>query len=291
MSELLPAVSSVSEAWLLSLERTAAFAEGRAVHVISTVTEPGREIDSVRSVLDHALERSGAQSVQTVAETIFPTSLYPDPDIDWAPELTAVERDLLDQAAASLYAAYCDMLPLLLSANGNHSGTYFSRMITWPGKTTGGFNQLAARVERLRREHSAGRMTNNTLDVDLAADALADDTAGAEDLPGIQVYAATDKRSRGFPCLTHIDMTLFQGRLHATAIYRHQYLVDKAYGNLLGLSWLMHFLCQQSGFEVGELVVHATLADTQGRARALALGREARGALETPGLVTMGDRR
>ena len=83
---------------------------------------------------------------------------------------------------------------------------------------------------------------------------------------------------------------MFQGRLHATAIYRHQYLIDKAYGNLLGLSWLLRFLCQQSGFEVGELVVHATLADTQGRSRALALVREVRTMLETRGLVTMGDR-
>lgn len=290
MSELIPAVSSVSEAWLLSLERTAAAPEGRAVHVISTVTAPGQEIASVRNVLDHALEKAEAQSVQTVAETIFPESLYPDPDLDWSPQLPAAERDLLDQAAASMYAAYSDMLPLLLSANGNHSGTYFSRMISWPGKTAGGFNQLAARVERLRGERLAGRRTSNTLDMDLAADALADNRADPHDIAGIQVYAATDKRSRGFPCLTHIDLTLFQGRLHATAVYRHQYLIDKAYGNLLGLSWLMHFLCQQSGFELGELVVHPTLADTQGRARARALGHEARAALETHGLVTMGER-
>jgi hypothetical protein len=83
---------------------------------------------------------------------------------------------------------------------------------------------------------------------------------------------------------------LYQGRLHATAVYRHQYLIDKAYGNLLGLSWLMQFLCQQSGFEVGELVVHATLADSQNRARALALAREARAVLESRALVMMGDR-
>ena len=103
MSELLPPVSSLSEAWLLSLERTVEAPKGRAVHVISTVTEPGEEVDSVRSVLDHALEAVGAQSVQTVAETIFPMSLYPDPDIEWSPGLATAERDLLDHAAGSLY--------------------------------------------------------------------------------------------------------------------------------------------------------------------------------------------
>jgi hypothetical protein len=275
MSELLPAVPSVSEAWLLSLERTAEAPDGQAVHVVSTVTEPGLEIGAVRRVLDDALEAAEAQPVETVAETIFPASLYPDPGIDWSPMLPRTERDALDAAAESLYGAYNDMLPLLRTVKANRSGTYFSRMITWPGKEPGGVNQLAARIARLRAEHTAGRQTHNTLDIDAAADALAD----AEDLRGIQVYAATDRRTRGFPCLTHVDLTLHRGRLHATAVYRHQYLIDKAYGNLLGLSWLLQFLCQQTGYQLGELVVHATLADAQGRSRGLAIARDARDAL------------
>ena len=113
----------------------------------------------------------------------------------------------------------------------------------------------------------AARNTHNALDIDIAADAL----PGGEDLRGLQVYAATDRRTRSFPCLTHIDLTLHRGRLHAMAVYRHQYLIEKAYGNLLGLSWLLQFLCQQTGYTMGELVVHATLADSQGGPRALAL--------------------
>jgi hypothetical protein len=277
MSELLPSVRSVSEAWLLSLERTAEAPGGRAVHVISTVTDPGAEIEAVRSVLDDVLKTAGAQSVETVAETIFPASIYPDPGADWSPGLPTGERDRLDRAAEALYTAYSDMLPLLLTANG---------------KGPGGFNQLAARIERLRGENAAGKRTHNALDMDLGADALADDpNEDGDDLRGIQVYAVTDKRTRAFPCLTHIDLTLHQGQLHAMAVYRHQYLIDKAYGNLLGLSWLMHFLCQQSGFDVGELVVHATFADAQVRSRALSLCREARAAFESDELVTNGRRR
>lgn len=276
MSELLPAVASVSEAWLLSLERTAAADSGRAVHVISTVTEPGTEVEAVRRVLDGALDAAGAQSVDTVAETIFPASLYPDPGVEWSVGLVAAQRGVLDAAAESLYDAYVGMLPLLRTVNANKSGTYFSRMITWPGKEAGGVNQLTARVEHLRAQHAAGRRTNNTLDIDMAADALGDD----EDVRGLQVYAPTDRRTRGFPCLTHIDLTLYESRLHMTAVYRHQYLIDKAYGNLLGLSWLMRFLCQQSGHELGELVVHATLADTQNRSKALALALSARAAFD-----------
>jgi thymidylate synthase len=61
----------------------------------------------------------------------------------------------------------------------------------------------------------------------------------------------------------HIDLTVFEGRLSMAAVYRHQFLITKAYGNLLGLSRLLGFLAQQSGYAVGELVVHATMADLE----------------------------
>jgi hypothetical protein len=285
MSELLPAVPSVSEAWLLSLERAAEAPGGRAVHVVSTVTEPGTEIGAIRRVIDNTLQAGGHQDVQTVAETIFPASLYTDPGIDWSPALQAADREALDQAADSLYEAYIGMLPLLLTVGANSRGTYFSRMITWPGKEPGGVNQLAARIERLRGEHTASRRTHNALDIDIAADALSLE----RDLQGVQVYAATDRRTRGFPCLTHIDLTLYNDRLHALAVYRHQYLIEKAYGNMLGLSWLMQYLCQQTGYDLGELVIHATLADSEGRPRALAVAREARMAAQAAALTLAGD--
>jgi hypothetical protein len=131
-------------------------------------------------------------------------------------------------------------------------------MITWPGKEAGGTNQLALRISRIRNEFANGRRTNNTLDIDVGADALI-----AEPVAGVQVYAPSDQRTRGFPCLVHVDLTLVDGTLHCLAVYRHQYLITKAYGNLVGLSRLMHFLCEQTGADCGELVVHATLADAE----------------------------
>ncbi|MEW5992749.1 MAG: hypothetical protein AB1736_15590, partial [Chloroflexota bacterium] len=88
---------------------------------------------------------------------------------------------------------------------------------------------------------------------------------GEADIPdqGLQVYAATDRRQRAFPCLVHIDLTLLAGRLSMLAVYRHQFLLTKAYGNLIGLSDLLRFLAQQTGFGVGEIAVQATLADDE----------------------------
>jgi hypothetical protein len=269
----LPPTTDVSEAWLASLETALAVPGGRVVHLVTTVTQPGTEHVGVRAVLDRALEGAGMQSVDTVTETIFPSSLYPDPGFAWACDLEADRLGLLNDAASHLYECYEEILPLLRTVHANRSGTYFSRMITWPGRVAGGTNQLQLRIDGLRSQQRAGRQRNNTLDIDVAADALATpisesnvDFGGAGELgelAGVQVYAADDRRTRGFPCLTHIDLTLYDGTLHATAVYRHQYLVEKAYGNLMGLSAMLRFLCQQSGYAMGELCVHATMGDAQ----------------------------
>lgn len=248
---------SASEAWVRTLAHVRKAPHGRQVHVVTTVRAPDVELPDMRDVLDKVLANAGGQSVETVAQTIFPSALYSAPPFDWAADLAPAEQAELDAAADDLYDTYAELLPLLRTVHANRSGTYFSRMITWPGKQAGGTNQLKLRIDGLRREARNGRRTNNTLDIDVAADGL------ETELRGVQVYAPTDQRTRGFPCLTHIDLTLLDGELHATAVYRHQYLVEKAYGNLVGLGALLQFLCQQSGWRLGELVVHATLADAQ----------------------------
>ncbi|MYG94694.1 MAG: hypothetical protein F4138_06900 [Acidimicrobiia bacterium] len=223
-----------------------------------TVESPGLEDETIRDVLDLTLDEAGDQSVETVAGTIFPNSLYQSPGFSWSPDLDGQSVRQLDAAANNLYERYVSMLTVLRRVRRNNRGTYFSRMITWPGKDADGTNQLDLRISRIRSEFARGHRTNNTLDIDVGADALA-----PELLTGIQVYMPSEQRTRSFPCLVHIDLTLFEGTLHCTAVYRHQYLITKAYGNLVGLSRLMHFLCEQTGTKCGELVVHATLADAE----------------------------
>jgi len=200
--------------------------------------------------------------VDTVANTIFPASLYQDPGVRWAPSLNSHQSARLDEAATDLYDAYGEMLPLLCTADGNGRGTYFGRMISWPGKEAGGINQLAERIIYLRSTHRGGRRTQNVSDIAIGGEA---ELLAADELRdiGLQVYAADDHRQRGFPCLVHIDLTLLDGQLSMLAVYRHQYLITKTYGNLLGLARLLGFLAQQTGFEVGELAVQATLADAE----------------------------
>lgn len=269
--------ANISEAWIRTLDLASTEPGNRRVHLITAVSDPGCEVIAVRNVLDDFLANRGQQSVGTVAETIFPTPLYRDPGFGWEPGLSTKEEAILDNAAADLYNSYIGMLPLLMTVQANNRGTYFSRMISWPGTHEEGTNQLALRIDRLRSEARNGRRTNNTLDIDVGADAL----AAAAPPPGVQVYDVNDMRMRGFPCLTHIDLTLHRGALHCTAVYRHQYLIEKAYGNFAGLAALMQFLCQQGGCKLGELVVHATLADAElGRRQVVQLVADADAALE-----------
>lgn len=260
MSTFVPPVATLSEAWLRTLDLVAA-THGRLVHVVTTITEPGAEDDRIRAAIDAVLHggtgRRARQSVDTVAGTIFPSDLYRAVPYAWDPGLGEAEAAELDAAAADLYADYEDMLPLLLTADGNHSGTYFSRMITWPGKEPNGVNQLAERIRYLRGHRARGVTANNAADIALGGE------ADMERDIGVEVYSPTDRRQRGFPCLVHIDLTLLDGRLSMLAVYRHQFLVTKAYGNLVGLSSLLRFLAQQTGYAVGELVIHATLADDE----------------------------
>lgn len=271
MSTTVPTADSLSEAWIRTVELVSA-AGGRVVHVLSTVANPGLEQTEIRSVVEGILRpgrRSGVsiQSVDTVANTIFPAELYRDVGFSWSPDLSASDAQALDDAAAEFFAAYEMMLPILLTAPGNERGTYFSRMCTWPGKAAGGTNQLADRIKYLRAARVRRNTAHNASDIAIGGEAdleLRTGVSGPQpDDIGLQVYAATDRRQRAFPCLVHIDLTLLEGRLSMLAVYRHQFLITKAYGNLLGLSRLLHFLVQQTGYAVGELAVQATLADDE----------------------------
>jgi hypothetical protein len=266
MSGYVDPASNLSEAWLRTLEVVTAEG-GFAVNLMTTVTDPtAAEDQGIRAAVDAVLVegyrgKTRIQTVDTVAGTIFPVDLYADPGFAYHRDLTPERVAVLDQAAADLYEAYADMLPVLTTDTANSRGTYFGRMTTWPGKTGGGTNQLADRIKSLRRVRRLNNLRRNLEDIAVGGEG--EGLIDGPELAGVQVYTADEHRERGFPCLVHIDLTVFDGRLSMAAVYRHQYLLTKAYGNLLGLSRLLVFLAKQSGYEVGELVVNATMADSE----------------------------
>lgn len=259
MSRYIAPSANLSEAWVNVLQAMNAEPSGTATNVMITVKNPAEpDLPDVRAVLDATLQARERQRVNTVASTLFPSAFYADPGFDWSPELPQSAVDALDAAAEGLYREYLEILPSLRRVKANQNGTYFSRMIAWPGKAGHGINQLAQRVHYFRSARSNGQGTHNASDIAVAGDA---------ELPpisaGLQEYAASDKRQIGFPCLVHIDLSAHNGALALTAVYRHWHLVTRAYGNLVGLARLQAFLAQQSGFAIGELVVVAGYANTE----------------------------
>ncbi|WP_396911345.1 hypothetical protein [Mycolicibacterium sp.] len=263
MSSYIAPAENISKAWLHTLEHVVE-AGGHAINVVSTVANPLAPEDlPIRSAIDHTLTegyRHGIriQSVDTVAGTIFPHDLYADTGLTYRVGIDPEDVAKLDASAADLYTAYGEMLPILATDTANSRGTYFGRMVSWPGKAAGGVNQIADRITRLRRSFDTNTARRNVEDI-----AVGGEAEFGDDVVGLQTYAADDRRERGFPCLVHVDLTLYQRRLNMSATYRHQYLVTKAYGNLLGLSRLLGFLAKHTGFEVGELMVVATFADAE----------------------------
>lgn len=257
MRALEPAASA-HEAWLSALDACMSEPDGRLQHLVLTVMEPSAAPDpTVAQALDELLVPTH-HAVATVANTLYPSDLYYDPGFSWSPDLDQVSVDLLDSAASDLYESYEMMLPILLQAErGNSHGTYFSRMITWPGVSAGGHNQLASRIEQLRDKRRSGKSTFN------ASDVVVEGFGDLHDLGGVEIYKVDDNRTMGFPCLVHLDFSLLHGRLSLLAVYRHWHLIRKGYGNLLGLAGLQAFLAQQTGCGIGELVVHATVANTE----------------------------
>lgn len=255
-------VDTIDEAWLGTLEKVSAEPNGQAVHVVTTVSRPVSDdlLDvscsaQFHSALDaNLLERhANWQPIDTVAETIFPDSLYRWDDVLWSTDLDPDSRHAIEQRAAHLFRDYVGVLPLIRKAKANADrwdDTYFGRLIDWKG-----YNQLDYWIKALRKKRAAHSRTFKEVNLALAGE-------GELGLGG-QLRAAGDQSHLGGPCLVHLDLSLLDSRLHLMANYRHWYLQERAYGNLVGLANLLRFVSQQTGYLPGELVVVSGVANAQ----------------------------
>ncbi len=179
-------------------------------------------------------------------------------------------------------------------SSANQRGTYFGRLVCYPTRD-GEVDQLTRLISHLNRDYRKGRrpgaiyeMTTSTrehdyssvpnavvLDQVIQAETTAydnghqsgvhdsDDIAAdlSVDNPEMQVYAPTpDTIPMGFPCLSHLSFQRDGQHLHLMAHYRHQYLVERAYGNYLALGLLQGYVAAAADLRVGHLSVNAGLA-------------------------------
>ncbi len=207
------------------------------------------EVPSVRGVLDDFLSHTARRCreplypVETVAGTLFPEEWY-------VPERAESPRE-------HLYACHvlAQRVHKRLAGEGE---TYFSRLVGYPGPDGSVVNQLEEQVQRLQGQLRTQGPKSSAYEIGVSS------TGDLRvQIPG------QDKRYMGFPCLSHISLTLHRGALHLTALYRNQAFLRKAYGNYIGLARLARFLAREVGVEVGEILCVATHADAESKAGTL----------------------
>lgn len=250
--------ANVSSAWLAACSAMAA-ASPVAYHTVVRIEDPLAADPEVRAAVDGILKDAKLQSVQTVANTIFPEAI------------AKTSSDQLD-----LTRRYLEAMPTLRRlSRANLYGTYFGRLVSYPG-TDGPVDQLDAIITRLRAETAkAGTRTgplSAAYEAGFAVPGHADEAAPPEScisaLDAPVRVPGKDSRFPGFPCLSHCSFQLDRsGTLHAMAHYRSQLMVERAYGNYTGLGRLLGYIAGQTGLRTGELTVTAGYATLDQRRR------------------------
>lgn len=244
----------IATAWLEALRVVYASPDRKALHTYVAIDNPTIEDSDLRFQADRIMAEYGMAPIETVANTIFPAGLA---------RLCTSHEELVTR--------YREIYPTLrVRWRQNHDGTYFGRLVAHPaGDEPDGFDQLGAVISKLRTEHAHTQGGAKTA-VYEAAIIAAEDAAPSTDINGATAAAGTYAPGRdklpvgGFPCLSHCSFQLDRdGRIHLLAQYRSQYLVQRGYGNYLGLGRLLAHVCRHTGLLPGRLTVTAGYAQIE----------------------------
>lgn len=246
--------ANLSTAWLEAVRGLDALAPRRAaLHTMVTIEDPTVEDLEIRADADRLLKELGLAPIETVANTIFPLGLA----------ASSGSHEALVQRYRALY-------PELKSRyHANARGTYFGRLVAYPSAThPEGYDQLGEIIHRLSLEHARANAKTALYE------ATVREAGGPEDGPEEEFAAPesamifTPGRDKlpvgGFPCLSHCSFQLDRdARLHLLAHYRSHYLIERGYGNYIGLGRLQAYLCEQTGLGLGTLTVVAGYAQVE----------------------------
>lgn len=240
----------ISRAWLEACEQLAKLPGTKAFHTVVRIAQPLREDAQLRSELDRlrSARTTPLYPIDTVVNTLFPVGLAQ----------TCRNHEELAERYRNLY-------PRLRKVRRNAHGTYFGRLIAYPGagKKSEPVDQIArviSRMDKLRTTaqwsavYEAG--TAHVLDSEAAAE---EELETAEDTEAVVRAAALDTQPRDFPCLSHCSFQFdaAAGSVHLAAYYRSHYMFERAYGNYLALGHLCAWVAQQTDLKPGTLTVMA----------------------------------
>lgn len=210
--------SNISIAWLKVLNQIA-YNSGKEITPLVISLTGFNELLDVKYALDQKLTGGGNWEIDTVAETIFPQSLY----------------NYLKKDRFNLYNEYKNNFERIKKIESqNRRGTYFGRMICYENNGNP-VNQLEIIISSLNDEKSSRRSKLQASIFDPTRD-------------------HTNQAYQGFPCLQHVTFyKTKEGELILNSFYAIQLLIKKAYGNWLGLINLGKFVAEQTNLKFGKL--------------------------------------
>jgi len=166
--------------------------------------------------------------VETVAGTIFPESVWLHSHGN----------------RHTFFKIYKNMIPLIRRERANNRGIYFQRMIAYPSNT--GDKEPINQLDHIISTWQSGNHRHSALQVGIF-DPRTDHTHA---------------RQQGFPCLQQVSFhpngSNGKDGLSVVAFYANQTLIEKAYGNYLGLHRLGLFMAKEMGIQLKEVICMAS---------------------------------
>jgi thymidylate synthase len=200
-----------------------------AYNVVIDVEDPLNHDDRDNAIITHVdnfLRAHDQYPVSSVAETIFPQSLY------------------LGYGAPTFYELYLRDFASF-SAQIKRWGRYFQRMVTERIDRKGRKYRLLDKiVHKLQRQNSARSPFRAAYELPLYDPDL------------------DRNRFRDAPCLSYLSFKRHPDKaLLLTAVYRNHTYITRCLGNLIGLGRLQAFVAKQAGLKLGSLTCISTHAE------------------------------
>lgn len=252
--------TDVSRAWLEACTRLAEIPGKKAFHTMVRIARPLQEDPHLRAELDRlraARTEQPLYDIDTVVNTLFPASLA----------ATCTTHDELTTRYRALY-------PRLQEIRRNAHGTYFGRLVSYPGTPDKPepVDQLARVIRRLDKLRTSAKWAAvyEAGTAHIADDGAweGDSASGGELTPGaagpeaVIRAASLDTQTLDFPCLSHCSFQLDSttNTVHLAAYYRSHYMFDRAYGNYLALGHLCAWVARHANLTPGTVSVMAGCA-------------------------------
>ncbi|MGW6638256.1 hypothetical protein [Streptomyces cyaneofuscatus] len=240
----------ISRAWLEACTRLAQAPGKKAFHTVVRIADPLAEDPYLRAELDRvraARTKEPLYPIDTVVNTLFPVGLA---------ATCSTHEELTDR-----YRAF---YPRLREVRRNTHGTYFGRLVAYPGtpEKPEPVDQLARVIRRLDKLRSSSKWSAV---YEAGTAQVSDDDVweeGPQESEAVIRAAAMDTQTLDFPCLSHLSFQLdgATNTVHLAAYYRSHYMFARAYGNYLALGHLCAWVARHAGLTPGTLTVMAGCA-------------------------------